>query len=328
MASQVDELVEVEVAWLDTRPRNPPQPTVIDLTDEPDSPPITRPPRREQSFGSLRARRTNSLRRSPPSLNRTDSSTLAGNHTDVDNLVIDLTREPSPDPNLLRLPMNPAPTLEPNANPHHGLPNLAPGRRRLPFAERQRPFIPRMFPDALEYLNALNVFGDAATPGRYRGAQALRHFMGNAPDHNPIDNVHLDYHHPAFPPAPVPPPPPRMSVPPAREGFTRDTGEDVVVICPACDEELEYDPTEGKEENGKKRAKRDKGEHHFWAVKACGHVYCQSCFENRRPTTKNQSPFRAADGSSNLTPQSKVFCAVDDCKSEVTNKGAWVGIFL
>ncbi len=67
----------------------------------------------------------------------------------------------------------------------------------------------------------------------------------------------------------------------AREGFTRDTGEDVIAICPSCDQELAYDP-EGDAYGDaaaaaatparKPRTKRDKAEHHFFAVKACGHV--------------------------------------------------------
>ena len=88
----------------------------------------------------------------------------------------------------------------------------------------------------------------------------------------------LNYQRPAFGHPPPPPPPPpharhagmeKVEVAPAREGFSRDTGEETVVVCPACGGELEYDPA--KNEGAKKR-KREKGEHHFWAVKACGHV--------------------------------------------------------
>lgn len=59
-----------------------------------------------------------------------------------------------------------------------------------------------------------------------------------------------------------------------------------------------------------------------------GQVYCQQCFENRRPTTRNQSKFRAIDGSAVAAPQTKVLCAVEECESEVTSKTAWVGIYL
>jgi hypothetical protein len=51
-------------------------------------------------------------------------------------------------------------------------------------------------------------------------------------------------------------------------------------------------------------------------------VYCRSCYENRRLKAKNgwQTNFQLAD--------KKLLCAVDECTSEVTNKTAWVGIFL
>jgi hypothetical protein len=68
-------------------------------------------------------------------------------------------------------------------------------------------------------------------------------------------------------PKPTPPPP-------AREGFTRDTGTDTVAVCPSCDQELKYDQDDHNEgqPNRKGKTKRDKSEHHFWALKTCGHV--------------------------------------------------------
>lgn len=75
-------------------------------------------------------------------------------------------------------------------------------------------------------------------------------------------------------PSPKPP-----MTPPTRDGFTRDTSstEERIVVCPACNDELAYDPTGAAPEpivtsaNGRKR-KRAPGEHHFWALKKCGHV--------------------------------------------------------
>ena len=76
-------------------------------------------------------------------------------------------------------------------------------------------------------------------------------------------------------------PKPAMEPTPAtREGFTRDTcaepTEDMVVVCPNCNEELAYDPSGPPAQNstpgkGTKR-KRTVPEHHFWALKKCGHV--------------------------------------------------------
>ncbi|KAI1326682.1 hypothetical protein F5Y16DRAFT_400182 [Xylariaceae sp. FL0255] len=124
--------------------------------------------------------------------------------------------------------------------------------------------------------------------------------------------------------------PPHVAPPPARPGFTRDTGEDVVAICPSCDQELAYDPDEHDDPStpSKKRvSKTALREHHFWAVKACGHVYCKRCFDNRskKTTSKNMVPLGFNVYSDK---PKKVFCAVDDCNSDVTGKPAWVGIFM
>ncbi|KAJ8123618.1 hypothetical protein ONZ43_g475 [Nemania bipapillata] len=130
----------------------------------------------------------------------------------------------------------------------------------------------------------------------------------------------------AGPPKPVHEPPK-----PARPGFTRDTGEDVVAICPSCDQELAYDPegdddasTPAKKSRSKKATKAT-AEHHFWAVKACGHVYCKRCFDNRRASAKStvHVSFRPEGNGGK-----KIFCAVEDCESDVSAKGAWVGIFM
>lgn len=87
---------------------------------------------------------------------------------------------------------------------------------------------------------------------------------------------HPFQHHGAPAGAPASPPKPKHEPPaPAKDGFTRDTCEDQILICPSCEEELAYDPDE-EEDNGpptkKQRTKKDKAEHHFWAVKECGHV--------------------------------------------------------
>jgi hypothetical protein len=139
------------------------------------------------------------------------------------------------------------------------------------------------------------------------------------------------------------PPRSNYSIKPAREGYTRDTGEETVVVCPNCDKELEYDPTEEKPDAtpSKRKGRAAKGEHHFWAVKACGHVsvdpaaarlqsltisqvFCQECYENRKPSSKN--PHKGFPFDRNK--RSSIVCAVDGCESEVTTKSAWVGIFL
>ncbi|KAI3320459.1 hypothetical protein HD806DRAFT_233268 [Xylariaceae sp. AK1471] len=168
------------------------------------------------------------------------------------------------------------------------------------------------------------------------GAGARQGFIG-------LGNIQLDYALHPFPPMQVPPhiaaaaaaaaagpPKPAHEPPkPARPGFTRDTGEDVVAICPSCDQELAYDP-EGDDDAPatpakKPRSRKAQAEHHFWAVKACGHVYCRKCFDNRRSTAKNAPSvsFRPDNDGTK-----KLFCAVEDCDSEVSPKSAWVGIFM
>lgn len=155
-----------------------------------------------------------------------------------------------------------------------------------------------------------------------------------------VGPIRLDYAAGQAFPIPVPPAPPGAAggprkpahVPPkpARSGFTRDTGEDVVAICPSCDQELAYDPEGDDDENPptrarKSRSKKASAEHHFWAVKACGHVYCKRCFENRRPSAKSgiQVGFRPDSAGTK-----KLLCAVEDCDSDVSSKVAWVGIFM
>ncbi|KAJ0297968.1 hypothetical protein COL516b_010334 [Colletotrichum fioriniae] len=112
--------------------------------------------------------------------------------------------------------------------------------------------------------------------------------------------------------------------PPPRPGYTRDTASDLVVICPACNEELAYDPdvpVNGKQP-ARKGNKRQRSEHHFWALKGCGHVYCEDCYENRKPVAKRPNTGFGRDDESKLT------CAVDGCETQATNKTAWVGIYL
>jgi hypothetical protein len=75
--------------------------------------------------------------------------------------------------------------------------------------------------------------------------------------------------------ADIPQNPPLYEPPPAaREGFTRSPTEDDIIICPACEQELvarsEEDQTAVKKT--KTQNKRDRAEHPFWVVKACGHV--------------------------------------------------------
>ncbi|KAI1770454.1 hypothetical protein F4818DRAFT_432948 [Hypoxylon cercidicola] len=146
--------------------------------------------------------------------------------------------------------------------------------------------------------------------------------------------VHLDYNihpfqhmphvHGGATPKPTHDPPKET-----RQGFTRNTADDVVAICPSCEQELAYEDGDdgGSGTTGRRaRSKKDKAEHHFWAVKACGHVYCRKCFDNRKPVGKNPVPVGFRPDPSGA--KNKMLCAVEDCDSEVGPKNVWVGIFM
>jgi hypothetical protein len=86
--------------------------------------------------------------------------------------------------------------------------------------------------------------------------------MGNR--HVPTMGINLDYHTPAFnwatgvanPPRPQTP---KYSPPPEpADGFTRNPGEDEIVVCPNCGDELAVGDGDLKQE--------------VWVVKTCGHV--------------------------------------------------------
>ncbi|KFX86671.1 hypothetical protein V490_08949, partial [Pseudogymnoascus sp. VKM F-3557] len=126
--------------------------------------------------------------------------------------------------------------------------------------------------------------------------------------------------------------------PPVGDGFTRSPKEDDVIVCPACDEELVVGPEEpaaptstptatGKQATkAKARSRKDREEHPFWVVRECGHVYCNKCYQSRKPDAKStsKSGFPEAQSGARKVP----LCAVDDCTSEVGDKKFWVGVFM
>jgi uncharacterized protein YbaR (Trm112 family) len=128
------------------------------------------------------------------------------------------------------------------------------------------------------------------------------------------------------------PKPDHVPPPPAREGFTRDTGnDDDVVVCPSCAQELKYDPDASNDDAmrpmKKPRTRKDHEEHHFWALKDCGHVYCRNCYESRslrKGTAKGSTTHFRRDPDN----ARKNLCAVEGCPTEANNKSNWVGLFL
>ncbi|CAG9941525.1 unnamed protein product, partial [Clonostachys rosea f. rosea IK726] len=285
----------------------PPPPAVIDLTNEPESPIDVQQlpllplhgdgPTVARSRSGRNPRRTNSLRTSPPTLARSDG-TLSRTREMPD--IIDLTGD--------------SPEIERTSRAH------APPRRppQLPLARLER-----SFPDALVGMTFRQTANGLMLP-----LPALRSSITSL-----VSAFAPRRHTPPIPAAQRPSPkPPMEPEPPTRAGFTRATfaepeeGNDEVVVCPCCNEELAYDPTETtvapSSSAGKGKRKRPP-EHHFWALKNCGHVYCAECFENRKPT--KALPNGAGFPMKSATD---IRCAVDDCETKVIPKGEWVGIYL
>ncbi|CAK7234682.1 hypothetical protein SBRCBS47491_009031 [Sporothrix bragantina] len=135
-------------------------------------------------------------------------------------------------------------------------------------------------------------------------------------------------------------------------GYTRETGEELVAICASCDRELAYDPDDGEGSGNdgqqpppakRTRRSKDTAQHHFWAVRSCGHVYCRACYENRKHGIKKdgssgsraqQSGGASGSGSSSapsvmfLIDGKTIYCAAEGCQADVTTKSKWQGLFV
>ncbi|KAF4512276.1 hypothetical protein G6O67_001441 [Ophiocordyceps sinensis] len=300
------------------RPPTPAPAPVIDLTEAPDSPVQQWQQWPEQYQGARNPRRTNSLRVSPPRLARSNTTLFAPVAS-----IIDLTDE-SPQVAPLR--------------PYRLRSNHSPPHQQAP-ARHPRPNYGTDHLIELELINGGPSFFHHFSRGVQQHMASILHSdivraNFNAPQ--------LDFTGP-FSPRQRSPKPPMEAVPPTRDGFTRDTCSDTcpeskndderVVICPACNEELAYDPTDtsppGSTAGGRKR-KRAAGQHHFWALKKCGHVYCADCFENRRPTKAAPAGvgFQSPTGKPPVTVPTDLRCAVEGCETKVATKTEWIGIFL
>ncbi|KAL2202308.1 hypothetical protein CC79DRAFT_181678 [Sarocladium strictum] len=341
------------------RRNQPPRPVAtsafIDLTEEPDSPeeqrpaagpsvtgssapwPEERPTRSRRPEAWRNPRRTNPTRISPPGLTRSDSTLREGHSRSIIDLTGDSPEESRPSlqlPRMTRLGNGPPPHL----GPHPSLPrHHHRHHQNHPHRHQRQPTTDEI----VEVVTAVGTVGDFVQ-------NSLRHyhgfitggFSGLARAWNPPS---LDVTTNAFAPRPETPQPPLDPVPPPRAGFTRNThaesepqDEEEIAVCPACLDELAYDPTETTKSasanttaTGKKR-KRAPGEHHFWALKKCGHVYCADCFENRKPTKANPGGvgFQLPNNKTGAAAFAEMRCAVDSCETKVAQKGEWVGIFL
>ncbi|ROV90011.1 hypothetical protein VSDG_08401 [Cytospora chrysosperma] len=344
-----DELVEVVYQGSIPAPPTPPRRQqrhprhqrhhhvdVIDLTEEPDSPVH----HRHQPVNILRHRHHLQDQDSPqhqnqrrhmsqngrtPSLNRSDGSILNGNAAAA--AVIDLTAD-SPEDNIPANRRLPPPAPAPAQRDQHS----------QFFGRNLMGSIRGLLPGLLAYGNIreADIQFIGAAPAIPMNANPL---AGNPPDFNYQANGFGGYGGGRQPT----PKPDFEAPPPARAGFTRDTGpdkvtdEEQVFVCPSCDNELKYSLDDEEDDNGgrpvkKARTKKDREEHHFWAVKACGHVYCKSCYDNRKKHSKGKDSAAAKTGfqfqPSETARSVKIFCAVDECQSEVSPNNAWVGIFM
>jgi hypothetical protein len=288
-----DELVEVEMRPARAaagRNRAAPlqaqaQPEVIDLTGEPDSPEEPRaivPPHARASNNSQahmpgrNPRRRLSLNQRTPSLSRSDGS-LLGNQANVIDLTLDDSPVPAPPPLPLPLPRRNNPE---NQNPHH---------RHHHHQRRRQP--PRAPPIELDHEEGIGARFAGLFRRDFLSFDLIQRLGFGRPhdvevqvigggrlnmDNNPLGgNIpNLDYRVNGSGAAPKPD---HVPPPPAREGFTRDTGNaDDVIVCPSCERELKYDPDANIEDTlrpaKKVRTRKDHEEHHFWALKDCGHV--------------------------------------------------------
>lgn len=244
---------------------------VIDLTEEPDSPVLHHRAFQNADLAINRRHRSRTMAqngRQPPSLPRNQG----------DFQVIDLTGDDNPVD---------VDAGYPESDDDDGL--FVPQHRHIPANRR----LPHPYPPAVPFNrrfdNVRLFLGNVVA--RIPGMPVLQgeddaFVIGPGPPYginpNPLaDNPpEFNYQANGFADRPQPPKPQFEEPPAARPGFTRNTGpdpvtgEDQVFVCASCDNELMYHEDSGDERPAKKakKTKREREEHHFWAVKACGHV--------------------------------------------------------
>ncbi|KAH6724111.1 hypothetical protein BKA61DRAFT_727855 [Leptodontidium sp. MPI-SDFR-AT-0119] len=301
--------------------------TIIDLTDEPEE--VSGPPPNAQP-------RNRSAR--PPHLGRSDAVNLG----DLIDLTDDIEEQDVIFTGERHIPPQPArPDARPRPFAARPVPSAAvraespslflPARHQQPPAMNHRAF-DALRPQSMAFGNLLERLDQPRPIADFEIA-----YRNNLLQHQRVmdqleiaRNAHfqpmphaLDYQHAAF----AEQKPEHIAPPPARSGFTRSPKEDLVLVCPSCEEEL-IQNNEIEEpilkKSGKAPTKKEREEHPFWVVRDCGHVYCNACFQAR--TTSGKTGFIE---STNRAKKGKSFaCAVEDCDSDVKGKDKWVGVFL
>lgn len=260
---------------------------VIDLTEEPDSPPTLRGRSDRHSHSHAQAhrhpRRTNSQRVSPPNLERSDGSSSIPRSMRMSSHVIDLTADSPEDDQPIHLPFEiprpPSALRAAGLHHHHHHHHHAPRHhaQRPPAGDEivrvdvvRGPGRGGVLPDIRGL--GTDIRGLGRRLAGYLGAEIIGYHALNA-----ITGQERVFHQEP----PRQSPKPALEEPPeARPGFTRGTNaepeDDHIVVCPCCEEELAYDPKDTSTSNtissSSKKRKRSPGEHHFWALKTCGHV--------------------------------------------------------
>lgn len=259
---------------------------VIDLTDEPDNPPLSRNAHNSTAFPQA-------LRLSQPPRFQHDTIDIE----DDDNRSVQGPRGSSPEIQLLYSRSIPQEARQQRRQPGdapYARHLLADAGRNGRFAEASR-VPPYSTWDDLRNMvrTATGDIGRSATQALDDEANIRRHFGLVRTNHlrrtprvgEPLDleddfsdaedlfldqpghsfappPAHLNFVHTGFqiePPQQRPPPPPTYDAPPPpRKGFTRSPKEDDMLVCPNCEEEVGV---------GKDEIKRQ-----VWVVKSCGHV--------------------------------------------------------
>ncbi|EMC98385.1 hypothetical protein BAUCODRAFT_138136 [Baudoinia panamericana UAMH 10762] len=129
--------------------------------------------------------------------------------------------------------------------------------------------------------------------------------------------INMDYGAAAFDlgygvPAPERPASPYVAPEKPEKGFTRNPGEEDVVVCPNCGDELAVSEDEVKQQ--------------VWIVKTCGHAYCGDCAQKRLRKVSKKGKQRATEKEESL-PAPWSTCVVKECGAKAT-KSAVIQVYL
>ncbi|BDD54860.1 hypothetical protein MAP00_000438 [Monascus purpureus] len=277
------------------------QEEVIDLTNEPDS-----PPRRTRHHDPQHSGATTPHRARPPRFGRNI----------MDDVVVDLEEETQAPINL-----SSSPEVQYMGGPR------SPEVEFVRSTVRPAP-LPRRPPTFISHTDILNmlrlrvpILPDREATIRQEVARRARNLPHRPPQEVEtlwIDGprsdldlaVDLTFEFPDITPGfdSTRRPPSYKPPSPAPEGFTRNARDNDVVVCPNCDAEL------GVGDEIKKQ---------IWVAKQCGHVYCGECATNRSLTKAKKA---VSSSQTRAKPFAK--CQVAGCGKLVSSPKAMFQIYL